>query len=337
MPKLNVGHAYLLAWRYARYVPEPILRGLVTIGADIAWLKHGKGVKRLESNYAKVRPDLSAAEIRQLAKKGIRAYARYFREAFTLPGATPEQLNARVRAQGLADLKPLLTQGQGVVIPLGHFGNWDMAGAWSASNLAPVLTVAEKLNPPKLYAEFLNFRQSLGMTVLGLGDEGVFDALTAGAENGPRLIALLGDRDLSRRGVEVTLAGHRARVAAGPAALSLATGAPLVPALIRHERLHGKRRKAAGTPWGIVIDFTKPIWPVLAPADGQIAGQARNDGGDSVETLTQKWVNVISDFITEYPADWHMLQKVFVADLDPDKYAATLGSGGFDRLNHREA
>lgn len=307
MANLNIGHAYLLAWRYARYIPEPILRGLVNLGADVAWLKHGKSVHRLESNYAKVRPDLSASEIRKLSRDGLRAYARYFREAFTLPAATPEQLNARVRAEGLADLKPLLANGQGVVVPLGHFGNWDLAGAWAASNLAPVLTVAEKLKPPKLYQEFLNFRQSLGMTVLGLGDDGVFDALTNGAEDGPRLIALLGDRDLSRRGVEVTLAGHRARVAAGPAALALATGAPLATALIRHERLKGLQRQAAGTPWGIVVDFTKPIWP---------------EASDTVETLTQKWVNVISSFITEYPADWHMLQKVFVEDLDPDRYAA---------------
>ena len=42
---------------------------------------------------------------------------------------------------------------------------------------------------------------------------------------------LLADRDLTAKGVEVDLLGHRARMAEGPAALAITTGAPLLAAV----------------------------------------------------------------------------------------------------------
>lgn len=94
------GNLYLTAWKYAPKIPEPILRVVTNFAADIVWLKHGKGVKRLERNYAKVRPELSAKQIRKLSRKGMRSYLRYFREAFTLTAVSGDQLAARVRATG---------------------------------------------------------------------------------------------------------------------------------------------------------------------------------------------------------------------------------------------
>ena len=106
--------------------------------------------------------------------------------------------------------------------------------------------------------------------------------------------------------------GERARVAVGPAALSIATGAMLVPTQVSHERLHGERRRAAGTPWGVVVTFGPPV-PVPT-------GVPRSE---QVRLMTQAWVDALGAHIIEHPTHWHMLQKVFVADLDPERYAVT--------------
>ena len=45
---------------------------------------------------------------------------------------------------------------------------------------------------------------------------------------------------------------------------------------------------------------------------------------EQVAHLTQAWVDVLAAGIGEHPEDWHMLQKVFVPDLDPARYAAAL-------------
>ena len=135
--------------------------------------------------------------------------------------------------------------------------------------------------------------------------------------DGARILPLLADRDLTSKGLEVDLFGHRARVAAGPAALAITTGAPLITTVIYYERLRGAQRRAAGSPWGIVIQFNKAI--EIPP------GVPR---ADQVRVMTQAWVDQFAAGVRQRPQDWHMLQKVFVEDLDPERYAATIASAG---------
>src|SRR5690606_10374140 len=122
-------------------------------------------------------------------------------------------------------------------------------------NLATVRTVAEVLEPRKVFDEFVAFREALGMTVLGHEGSSTFRQLIRIAKNDGGVIALLADRDLSGDGVQVEMWGHRVRVAPGPAALALATDTDLYPLSAHYERLHGARRRAARSKWGSVMVF----------------------------------------------------------------------------------
>ncbi|MFD2791971.1 phosphatidylinositol mannoside acyltransferase [Promicromonospora vindobonensis] len=313
---MDVAAVHTFAWRNATKIPEPLLRGLFTAVADVTWLRHGKSVRRMEDNYARVRPDLDAAAVRRLSRAGMRSYMRYFREAFTLQGVTPEGLRARVRVEGYDEhVRPVVDGGGAASLALGHLGNWDLAGAYGSQYLASVLTVAERLKPDALFEEFVRFRGSLGIEVLALGNGDVLGSLIRSAKEGSRLIPLLCDRDLTSTGIEVDLVGHRARVAAGPALLGLEADIPVHAVGINYERLHGARRRAAGTPWGIVITF----YPPLPVPD---AGLPRDE---RVRLLTQGWVDQLSRTIVEHTHDWHMLQRVFVADLGPARPRTTRG------------
>ena len=44
----------------------------------------------------------------------------------------------------------------------------------------------------------------------------------------------------------------------------------------------------------------------------------------------QKVARVFEEGIAAHPADWHMLQRVFVADLDPERLAAADAAGERD-------
>lgn len=313
---MNVGLLFGVAWRVARYVPEPVLRGAATLGADVVWRRRPGGVQQLERNLARVRPDASDAELRRLSRAGMRSYMRYYAEAFTVASFTAAQTDARVRAVGVPAIRAELDAGRSVVLALGHLGNWDLAGAWAARTIGPVTTVAEKLEPERVFREFLAFREGIGLEIIPLDLSGgdVFRRLVRAVRQGGRLVPLLADRDLTAHGVEVQLWGETARVAAGPAALAVSTGAPLCPVTIHYERLDGARRRAAGSPWGIVVTFH----PALPVPQGVPRAQV-------VARLTQAWVDIAADGIAAHPEDWHMLQKVFVADLDPERYAATVG------------
>ncbi len=318
MRRPDVARAYAFAWRVTGAVPDPVVRGVFRLVADVVWLLRGGGVRQLEANLRRVRPQASPAEVRRLALHGMRSYMRYFGEAFALVGARPEQIDARVRVVNADTVRAAVAEDRMIVLALGHLGNWDLAGAWAVRNLGRTVTVAERLKPEALFQEFLAFREGLGLEIIALSGPGggVFRELVRAVRGpGGGLLPLLADRDLTARGVEVDLFGERARVAAGPAALAVATGAPLCATAITYERLTGERRRAAGTSWGIVIDFGR-----LLTVPDDVPRAAR------VAALTQAWVDDLAAGIARAPQDWHMLQKVFVADLDPERYARTLAA-----------
>jgi len=296
---LAVG-GYRLGWGAVRRLPERTAHTVFEGIADLTVARGGAGVQRLRSNYAKVRPELDDAQLDALVKAGMRSYLRYYCEAFRLPDRTPEELRAAVRSEGEGPVLAEIAAGRPVVCFLGHLGNWDLAGAWGTREIAPVVTVAERLKPEQVYAEFLAFRESLGMTILPLtGGGDVFAELRARLTQ-PVLMPLLADRDLTRRGVEVELCGHGTKMAAGPAALSLATGAALFPVSIRYEPLEGSSRRHR-----IVITFHERV---TAPESGTTRAKA--------VALTQQCADALGATIREHTQDWHMLQRVFLDDLD---------------------
>lgn len=308
---------YLGGWRVVRLLPAPLAYGLFRLVADLAWRRGVGGVRRLGTNLGRVCPDLAPHELRALTREGMRSYLRYWCDSFRLPSWTPEQVRASVRVEGDAPVREALASGRGVVAALAHQGNWDLAGAWSALDLHRVTTVAERLEPVEVYDAFVAYRTRIGIDVLALGDDGVFTSLVRVLRGGG-LVPLLCDRDLSRTGVEVDLVGHRARVAAGPASLAEVTGALLTPVGIWYERVpRGERRSVGGgSGYRTVIRFGEPIEPPAA--DGRAA---------RVQALTQAVADGLGRGIAEHPQDWHMLQPVFVDDLDQARLARAHASG----------
>ena len=294
--------AFLLAWRVLRLLPARLAYWLFDVAADRTTASRGESVRLLRANYARVRPELTEAELDDLTAKGVRAALRYYVEAFRLPSVRGEDVDRLVRWEGaMPELRAELEAGRPVVCFLGHTGNWDLAGVWCARHLGQVVTVAERLEPEEMFRAFLDYREGLGMRILP-AEKGTFarlrDQLTTGA---PVVMPLLSDRDLSATGAEVDLCGHPARMAAGPAALALESGYRLHPVTLRHERV--------GREWGMVITIHDAV---AMPGTGTPR---------AVEQVTQSCADAFGAAITEHTADWHMMQRVFVDDLDADRLA----------------
>src|SRR5580693_10571210 len=114
-----------------------------------------------------------------------------------------------------------------------------------------------------------------------------------------RLVCLVSDRDVTGGGIEVEFFGEKARMMPGPAQLAVQTGAALLPVTLWFE----------GPGWGAQIYDEIPV-----PAEGTRR--------EKVAAMTQQLAEVYEAGIRAHPEDWHMLQPVFTADLDPDRLAA---------------
>lgn len=293
---------FLLAWRLLRLVPARAAYRLFDLAADRTTARDGGSVRQLRANYRRVRPELTEAQLDALTAKGVRAALRYYVEAFRLPSVGAADVDRLVRWEGaMPELRAELAAGRPVVCFLGHTGNWDLAGVWCARHLGQVVTVAERLEPEEMFRAFLDYREGLGMRILP-AEKGTFSRLRDQLATGdPVVMPLLADRDLSATGIEVDLCGHPARVAAGPAALAVESGYTLYPVTLRHERV--------GREWGMVITIHDAVG---TPSAGT---------PDAVEQVTQSCADALGAAITDHTQDWHMMQRVFVDDLDVDRLA----------------
>ncbi len=293
--------AYALCWSVLCRVPLPWAAAAFRLIADIAWRRQGKGVRVLEGNLLRVLgQDATGKELRALSREAMRSYARYWLEIFRLPVMPKDLLVKETHEVGhVDDLLGNLAAGRGVVVPLPHMGNWDAAAVWVIGRGAgSFTTVMERLEPESVYERFLAFREGLGMEVLpASGGASPFGKLAQRLRHG-KLVVLPSDRDVTGGGVEVDFFGERALMMGGSAALAVQTGAALMPATVWFE----------GDRWGVQIHEEIPV-----PAEG--------DRWHKTAAMTQEVARAFERGIREHPSDWHMLQRVFVADLDPDRLA----------------
>ena len=280
---LLTDRAYGAGWALVRALPDPVAHRLFRAGADLAARGGGPAVDRLRANLERVAPG------QDLLRPALRSYARYWCEVFRLPVTSRERIVGGMRTVGEDRFRAAVAAPTGTVLALPHSGNWDHAGAWCGATGAPFTTVAERLQPESLFDRFVAFRESLGMEVLPLtgGPRPAYRVLLERLKAGGTL-CLLADRDLSARGVDVAFFGATARMPAGPSQLSLATGATLLP---------------------VTLAFTDDGWlctfhPAVPHSD--------------VITMTQQVADAFARGIAAHPADWHMLQRLWVEDLDGD-------------------
>lgn len=286
---------YGLGWGAVKMLPEPAARALFRTIADQVWKRRGKSVLRLESNLARVVPDADPARLAELSKAGMRSYMRYWMESFRLPTWSPQRIRDSINVRDVHRLTEGMAAGNGVILALPHLGNWDLAGAWVTTHQkVPFTTVAERLKPETLYDRFVAYRQGLGMEVLPHSGGAAFGTLARRLRSGG-LICLVADRDLSASGVEVNFFGDTARMPAGPALLAQQTGALLLPVTLWYD--------------GTSVMQAQIHPPVGAPGTGTRA--------ENTSSMTQALADAFATGIAEHPEDWHMLQRLWISDLDP--------------------
>jgi phosphatidylinositol dimannoside acyltransferase len=284
------GLGYAAGWRLLRFAPGGLAVRAFRAGADLAAHRDGPGTCQLRRNLARVVPHATAAQLDALVRDGLRSYARYWQEVFTLPWADHAALVDRLDSamEGIEHLNDALARGRGVVVALPHSGNWDMAGLWFVGRHGEFSTVVERLTPEALYQRFVAYRGSLGFDIVPLtGDETptrrLLHRLRAGG-----VVCLLADRDFTGAGMAVEFFGATARMPLGPARLAAATGATLL--------VVGCWFTADG--WG--IRFHPPV-----PVPDRSA----------VMRATQTVADCFATDIAAHPQDWHMLQPLWIDDL----------------------
>jgi KDO2-lipid IV(A) lauroyltransferase len=235
---------------------------------------------------------LRGRALRRAVDATFESYARYYMESFRLPGRTPAQIARGHDVEGYDHVEEGRRAGRGVILALPHLGGWEWSAFWVTQvQHVPVTAVVEPLQPPELFEWFVNFRRSLGMTIVPLGADAGRQVLAALKRND--VVCLLADRDLQGNGVEVEFFGETTTLPAGPATLALRAGVPLLPTAVY---FRPQREGVQGV--------------VRPPIDPLRSGRLRDD----VSRLTQQLAHAFEDLIRPAPEQWHLMQPNWASD-----------------------
>lgn len=221
--------------------------------------------------------------VQAATREAFRRYARYWFDSFDVVGWSDERIRRHVVLEGEEHLRAGMRSG-GAIAVVPHLGNWDSTGRMMKALGIPVVSVAERLRPERLFVLFKEHREALGMEIIGLGESGTGRKLTEALAQG-KIVALVADRDLTGRGIEVALFGEPRRLPAGPALLSLSSGAPLLPL--------GMYQTPDG--WRVIVN---------PPIAFEPTGDRRADA----EVLTRLMATWFERTISASPPDWHAFQ-----------------------------
>lgn len=281
---------YKAAALFAKSMPAPFLEGFERMGGAF-WPRFSPAQRAMAARHQQrlAGGKLSRFALERRVEQVFASYTRYWFDMMRLNGASTKEVDAGIRAHDRTIVDEALKAGNGAIMAMPHVGAWDYGGTWVAHHWG-LTTVAERVQPPELFDWFVEQRTRNRMHVVALDDPECGSTLL-GALRKNGVVGLLCDRDLAGGGIPVTFFGEQTTMPAGPATLSLRTGAPIIPNVVYQRN-------------GYVEGVIKPA------IQFERSGKLRAD----ITALTQLVANELEAMISVAPTQWHVLQPVWPSD-----------------------
>jgi phosphatidylinositol dimannoside acyltransferase len=209
-----------------RVAPVRAAQGRLNLRRVCEWLvAHDMATERVRAAAS----DPAALEL--LLRAAFRATARYYLEVARLPALSGRILENGLTFENLGLVDEAIGEGRAAIVVGLHFGAIELPALYFARRSGqPVTIPMETLEDPELQAWFERSRGATGVRIVGLPEarRELMAALRRGAS-----VGLVGDRDLTGGGIEVSLFGAPASLPIGPGLLALESGKPVYVAAIR--------------------------------------------------------------------------------------------------------
>ena len=201
---------------------------------------------------------------RRSAPKVFDNFAKTLADYFWLADKSREEAAALADIEGPLDIPA----GCGAVLATGHFGFFEYGALVLGMKGIPVSVVTHAEPTTALTRWRAGYRMRWGAETIELGSD-TFSSLRAATAIGEgRLTAMLVDRPLGGRSIEIELPGGKIPFSMAPALLSWMVGCPILPASVR--RTSGGRYAVTTNPL-VVADRSLPRDEALADCTRRVA------------------------------------------------------------------
>jgi KDO2-lipid IV(A) lauroyltransferase len=279
-------------WRYRlEYIAVQALRIVARTLTARASRAAGAGLGRLISRIWTARraialenieramgDELSAGQAQDIATETFRTMGQTAFEVFRFGRTAPQALIERV--EGSTDIFRWATeQGKGAVLVTGHFGNWEVFGAWIRALGYPIDVVVKPMRNP--YVDALYNRCRAAMDVGVIHSQVATKEITRSLQQ-KRFVAIVADQYAGAEGIEVEFFGRPASTPRGPAVLALKFGCPLLTGVLEQRR----------------------DGHFIPHIDGPLEYEPTGDTETDVRNITQEIVARLEAHIRRTPGQW---------------------------------
>ena len=255
-------------------------------------------------------PEVQAAAtdpkaLEELVRSAFRHSARYYLEVARNPGVTRQYVAQRLLLDTPELIAEAVVPGKAVLFVGLHFGSVELAVIFLAFRVGETVTPMETIDDPGVQAYFERTRGVAGIRLVGLrvARRALMDALTNGIP-----VGLVGDRDLTGGGTEITLFGAPARLPMGPAMLAVETGVPTYAMTVRRANETGH--------------FRGKIVPIDVPTEGTRR--------ERVTTTMTRLATAFEELIADAPDQWWAVFFPIWPDLEAEAGAAETAAAASD-------
>ncbi len=255
--------------------------------SDIHYLFARKDRLAVQDNLRAIFPQLSNKEICRIRLTMYRNFAKYLVDFFRFQKLDLAFIQKNIKIKNIDRLNQALNLGKGVIVLTAHLGNWELGGVVVALLGYPLSAVALPHKSKQVNDFFNAQRQGKGLTVIPLG-KAVRQCLDVFKKN--QIVALVGDRDFTAKGIQVNFFGKPTILPEGPAAFCLKTGAAIIPAFMV--------RNVDDT---FTLLFEEPI--TFTPTDNR---------HDDIRALVERYKPLFERYIRTYPDQWYMYRRFWI-------------------------
>jgi len=282
----------------AEYIGVEVLKVLVnvlplkaalafgTILGDLLFYVIGIRKKVVFENLKRAFKDKkSDRELKDIARRTYRNFSQTLIEFFRLPYMDEDELYRTVSFVNFEKAKEAASLKRGVILVMGHFGNWEITGAAICNLGYPLSTLTAPMKNELVDRIVVQHRKAVGFNVIPRGSisvKEVFKALRRG-----EFVGFLSDQDAGPDGVFVNFFEKCVSAPPGPAAIALKRNIPIV--LCFPIRQKGGRHR-------VIVEG--PIYP-----------SKFRESEDGIRELTQKYTSLLEDYIRKYPDHWLWMHR----------------------------
>jgi KDO2-lipid IV(A) lauroyltransferase len=224
-------------------------------------------------------PEMTEKELTTLAAKTYQQIAMSFMELLIAP-KLHKNIQQIMEPEQIEVIQRLLAKGKGLITVSGHLGNWELQGAAAATALSEPFTVAATQQSNPYIDRFITRRRNqMGMEVAG--SKAAMKILVKALKD-HKAIGLVADQNAGQDAVFVDFFNKAAATHPGPAQMALKYDAPMIV--------------------GAAIRTGPGRFKVLHKEVEILAD-------DTVESLTQRHVKILEDFIRQHPDQYFWLHR----------------------------